>query len=461
MTLQDKLKNIANPKLPTWNDGSAGTIKDFWDTFVEPKLPDKDIVIKWYHTLLDYAINPNAVFVIRKYEDRQGGLATNLRRGFYNITNKGNRYFYTDNYFSHYFVKMAIDRFVPTLQEMIDMMNNRTFPARFGPSCQEELDRAAYSIDGSLGKDPGFGKKDFKIAHIVDVGTDYLLSGEIKGLAAVCDQYAPRGNYNDWCQDGLIQCYVRKLSITDHDSLVLKEFLKSHFLRLTCPMNYCLTPIMSPRKKSQSFNNSSISIKKNDIAETPEFQDYAMYRFYLRYGEDYLDFLKQIMLPNTVLQTISPQSLRNFEINGDITINITYSHNHTTKKSTTTTVSPHTTSQTRTMRTNNPFKAYLRTVINRNGVHYSENVINGFCSSFNNGLFVNILNNHNLSSDIYQCHDIADLKSVYDEIKGKTTTLAKQLFNARHGACTSALRQYTNYLRVNGVAVNDSGEVFN
>ena len=455
MTLQEKLKNITNPKLPTWNDGSAVTIKDFWDTFVEPRLQDKDTVIKWYHILLDYANDPNAVFVIRKYEDRQGGLATSLRRGFYSITDKGNRYFYTDNYFSHYFVKMALDGFVPTLQEMIAMMNNRTFPARFGKSCHEERDRAAFSIDGSLGKDPGFGKKDFKIAHIMDVGTDYLLDGRIQGLAVICDQYAPRGNYNDWCRDSLMQCYVRNLSITD--SLVLKEFLKSHFLRLTCPMNYCLTPIMSQRKKSQSFNNSSISIKKNDIAETPEFQNYAMHRFYLRYGEDYLDFLKQIMLPNTVLQTISQQSLRKFEINGDITINITYSHNHTTKKASTTTVNPH----TNPVCTNNSFKAFLRTVINRRGVHYSENVINDYCSALNDMLFLNILNNHNLPSDIYQCKDIAALKIVYDELRDRTNFLATQLYNTKHGKCTSALRQYSNYLRVNRVAVNDSGEVFN
>ncbi len=460
-TLKDKLMDISNPKIPSWSDGSAVTIKEFWNSFVEPRLPDKDIVIKWYQIIFEYINDPNAIFVIRKFEDRKGGLATTLRRGFFNITDKGICYFYTDNYHAHYFVKMAIDGFIPREQEMIDMMNDRTFPARFGPYCHEEKAIAAYSIDGSYGKNPGFSNNDYKLAHIINVGTDYHFDKKAQGLAEICDQYAPRGQYNEWQYEAKVGCYVRRPSISDDDAQTFKEFLKAHYLRITCPMNYCLTPIMSKNKKCQSFNNSSIIIKKNDIAETTEFQNYAMYRFYLRYGEEYLDFLKQIMLPNTVLQTISPQSLQKFKKNGDITINITYSHNQTTKKNTATTVSPHTTLATHSMRTNKPFKAFLRTVKNRNGVHYSENVINDLCSALNDTRFVNILNNHQLPSDIYQCKDIATLKIVYDELKGKKTPLAKQLYSTKHGKCTSALRQYSNYLRVNGVAVNDSGEVFN
>ena len=103
-TLIDKLRDISNPKMPSWKDGSAVTIKEFWDSFVEPRLPDKDIVIKWYQIIFEYINDPNAIFVFRKFEDRKGGLATTLRRGFFNITDKVICYFYTDKYHSHYFL---------------------------------------------------------------------------------------------------------------------------------------------------------------------------------------------------------------------------------------------------------------------------------------------------------------------------------------------------------------------
>lgn len=108
----------------------------------------------------------------------------------------------------------------------------------------------------------------------------------------------------------------------------------------------------------------------------------------------------------------------------------------------------------------NPFRAYLGNVINRNGNHYTAAVINTFCASLNYHLFRTVLTNHGLPNDIYLCTDITALNNVYNELRHQTTNIAQQIFHDRHGACTSALRNYADYLRMNSLATNDQGQDF-
>lgn len=457
MTLQDKLKDIAKPKLRAWadgnawSDGNAATIAEFWDGFVEDRLPEKNVATEWYQLLKDYVQSDDAVYAIRFFADKQGDDPKSLRRGFLTKVNNKTSYFFTDNFHADYYAKMAIDGFVPTINEFKKSMTAREFPARyaFGGSYPEEVARAAYNIQG---KNPGFHLPQnlYKIAHVINAGTDYLLpNGHIKGIGDICQQYCPRGNYDDWKKKN--SYYLRELSLNPTNIDLLKRFLMSHYLRFVCPMNYFFIP--TPKRQS-----SSIPIPKNDIGEHPDLQRYAIYRFYKRYGDDYIDYLKRIMLPPSILNSINKTEIQKLSAFGSTLIDLSYNHNHQNQKKSG--VKPKSNRILPKTITPQPFKNYLETSTNRNGKPFSSNVINSYCSSLNHPLFKTILTRHGLSSDIYKCTNIIALKTVYDEVSQKSTSDARKLAEKRHGACKSALREYVCYLRTTKQATQDNGQVF-
>lgn len=443
LSLAQELASInSQNKVTQIQPGNDQTIDDFWKNFVDPALPDPNTVIKWFKLLSDYVDQNDAVFAIRCYGNWASYKTKDdytLRRGFYNLTDKNYSFFYTDNFFAAYFAKMAVDNFVPTLSEFKTMMMSREFPARFGRSAAVERDRAAYSIDGKKGGDPAFNTNGYKIAHVVDSGKRIFSNGLQTTIGQICYNYCDRGDYNDWKMhhDGYGIFYARDLEMDP----AARELLVAHFLRFTCPMNYVFTP----KKDCQILG---VQVPMNDIAECVEFQQYAMHKFRARYGTDYDVFLNRIMLPPSLtLQSIPPVASL-----GTKTIDIEYGYKVRSGMTTAKTSRPHYV---------HPFKSFLGTVINSKGTHYSPSVINSFFYSLQDSLFKQILNNHVLPSDIFLCTDITKLKSVYDEIKQRTTIIATQVFAKRHGACTSALRNYSDYLRKNSLATNDKGQAFN
>ena len=70
MTLEEKLKGInivdSKSKLIGLETNSKIKIKDFWTDFIEPRLPNPDIVKAWSKLLIDYTNEDDAVFVDRK-----------------------------------------------------------------------------------------------------------------------------------------------------------------------------------------------------------------------------------------------------------------------------------------------------------------------------------------------------------------------------------------------------------
>lgn len=106
------------------------------------------------------------------------------------------------------------------------------------------------------------------------------------------------------------------------------------------------------------------------------------------------------------------------------------------------------------------FKTYLGAVTNSNGCRFSSSTINNYSSALNYTKFQEILEKHGLPTDINLCTDITKLKTVYDELKQQNTILSRQIHADRHGACTSALREYANYLRKFLLATNDNNQIF-
>lgn len=422
--------------------GYDPTIGDFWKNFIDPALPDSNVVIEWFRLLSDYVDQDDAVFALRCYGNWKSYKTKDdytLRRGFYNLTDKNYSFFYTDNFFAAYFAKMALDNYVPTLSEFKSMMLSREFPARYGLSAATERARAAYSIDGKKGRDPGFQTNGYKIAHVVDSGKRIFYNGQETTIGQICDNYCNRGDYYDWTlhSDSFGDFYARDLKMDP----AARELLVAHFLRFACPMNYIFTP-------KKDCHVLGVKVPMNDIAECVELQQYAMHEFHARYGKDYDDFLNRIMLPPSLQLSALPLAT----VLGAKTIDIEYDYKIRSSTATTTVPGKHLV---------HPFKLFLGTVINRKGKPYSPSVIHSFFYSLQDSLFKQILVNHGLPSDIFQCTDITKLKSVYDEIKKKTTNEALQLFAKRHGACTSALRNYADYLRKNSLATNDFGQSFN
>lgn len=290
MRLKDKLLSLDQPKIGT---GYSETIEDFWESFIKPLLPDKSVCIRWFKLLLKYCDDEEAVFAIRNYSTPIGGKKNyeSLRRGFFTVTNAGFNFFYTDNYFAAYFLKMALDKYVPDYDDFKKLMVTKEFPARFGPyDSKFEKPKAAYSIDGSKGKNPGFTKAGYKISHVIDSGKNYDVSGNIINIEDWCRLYFPRGEYADWFFNHEHNCFIRNLSVTKES----RKILKAHFLRLACPMNYILTP-----KAGQNRCHAlGVNIKGNDIGECDELQAFAKRELIEHYGDDYKYYLSQLMLPD-------------------------------------------------------------------------------------------------------------------------------------------------------------------
>jgi hypothetical protein len=316
MSLRDKLLSIAQPPVPAMPVGSARTIGDFWTSFVAPLLPKKEIMEQWFELLNAYTKSTDPVFAIRAFSDRQGGQDEALRRGFYNTTNAGFSFFYTDNFFAAYFEKMAMDGFVPSLAEFATMLKNRTFPARFGQCCETERLRAAYDIQGRNGKNPGFGGAGYKIAHIVDSGMNFQIGNEILGMAEICARYFPRGQYNDWTECNQ-EYWVRHLDNLD-DQPEAKEILIAHFLRFACPLNYFLTP--KPTTNTRNIHGNQVRVRfvqcdvAPDIAEYTPLQKYAILQFNKLYGPAYKNYFNLLKYTNG-WPTESEEQLANIEIN--------------------------------------------------------------------------------------------------------------------------------------------------
>ena len=284
MTLREKLSTIDYPPVKSFTTGEASTISDFWETFVKPHLISADIISKWCDLLYRYVDDVGVVYAIRTFNDRRENGDKDLRRGFVTKTDKNYSFFYTDNYFSAYFLKMAIDGYVPEYSDFKEMMISRKFPARFGQSCSLERAKAAYKIDA---KDPKISIAGYKISHIFDVGTGYYNNNTTLSISQICSKYFPRGTYDDWSSvtDKTGTYYSRSLKV-DAPALA---YLKAIFLRMSCPLNYILTP----KKK---LHTTEVKVEKNDIGESLQLQQYAMYQFSQLYGDIYKDFLNRIML---------------------------------------------------------------------------------------------------------------------------------------------------------------------
>ncbi len=296
MTLIKKLDTIYMPKIKDLPIGKASTVEELWNNLIVTYLPAKEAIIKWHNFLLNYINKKDATFAIRFFNTASKERYDDLRRGFLTKTNQDYSFFYTDNFFAAYFKKMAIDNFIPSIDEFLDAFNSRNFPSRFGRNTSNERELLAIP----QGRDPGIGRAGFKLAHIFDVGRNYYFEGKKYSLRDIVTKYFPGGNRSDWrdCIDNNGKFKLRNIDVSPD----AKKFIIAHFLRFVHPLNYFLAPKRGCEKNA----------KCGDIAEYLPLINHAYYYNYNMYGRIYAEYLKLIMA-NEVKRDYYPQDKINIK----------------------------------------------------------------------------------------------------------------------------------------------------
>lgn len=320
MTLKEKLDSINKPALPKLESGFAKTILDYWRDFIEPRLPaNKNSVIEWHKLLKDYVNKKDTVLGFRT-----GNVAGHLRRGWETVTNDSYSFFYTDNYFSHYFYKMSYDGFVPSLDEFYNLMRSREFPVRFASQMGTkdepwEKEYAAFNVDG---KNPGLGTAGYKLAHILDAGKNYHHNGCNFGIAEICNRYFSLGEVSDWKWNVATNHYCREdFTILEENKEIAKIFSKACFLRMVHPMNYFISP--KSRNHGRIYN---IYVRGSNIAEDLNVLSFIRTKFHERYTIDGVDYFQDFL--NLVLPFEDK-----IKEDGNTVLNVRYSSDDLTSRS--------------------------------------------------------------------------------------------------------------------------------
>ena len=297
MTLDEKILTIDYPSiasikgvglLPT---GAADTIENFFQEFIEPRLPDVNIVKRWHRLLMEYTEEKNWADLsccIRfgnsggKKKSSEGEVGYyKLRRGWLTKNTSDNfEYFFADNAFPAFVYKMALDKFCPeSVDEFREAFRRHKFPYGFGFMIDNTVNEyKGVTID--VAKNPGF-LGNYKLSHIFDAGEFFEIGGKKYGDAGLTSKYYPIGHSNDYLKHS---DRVRRMFIDDE----AKRVIVAKFLRFAHPFNYFLTP-------TKKHHICGVPVYKKDIGEDLRMVSYV--RGYLKatYPEEYKEFLERIM----------------------------------------------------------------------------------------------------------------------------------------------------------------------
>lgn len=297
--LTEKLSNISIPKIKDIPQGKVRSIKEFYDSFLHNYAIDKEVALKWHKLLMTYINSDKPLFAIRGYnsvptKDRYN----DLRRGFLTETTNFS-FFYTDNFFAAYFLKMCLDGYVPTFEDFYQTMKKRRFPSRFGQNTQNERELMAIP----QGENPKINSAGFKLAHIIPVGKNYNIGNNILGTSEILDRYFPKGEREDWklCTDNQEQFFKRTIEQTDQD---MKKIAIAYFLRFVHPFNYFLCV-----KKGMERNDKCL-----EIAEYQPLLDYMHDKMLDTFGNEYIEFLNLIMVDKKYTKTMFNVNQNEIEI---------------------------------------------------------------------------------------------------------------------------------------------------
>lgn len=287
MTLEDKIENIQNPKIQDGigllpNDCNK-SMEDFFEKFIKPRLPKQEYIKRWHRLLMDYIKDwENVSCAVRfgnrgdKSESLSGESGyLKLRRGWLTKDNNSDfDYFYADNYMSSFFYKMALDGFVPKLDEFKKMFYEHKFPYGFGFHVDKKYESERCIIPTA--KEPGFLGK-YKISHIFDSGKNYKVGAETYDITKLSENYFDIGRREEWNNSDSI----RRMDIDDNT----KKIIIASFLRFVHPINHFLTP-SKKRHKCSCWK---------DVGEYPKLIEYMKNYIKKTYPKEYKEYIDTIM----------------------------------------------------------------------------------------------------------------------------------------------------------------------
>lgn len=321
MTLQEKLNTINKPTITSYNPGNDVYIKDFYNNFIKPKLPNEDTIKKMHTELINYVRNKSFVSIIRIFNEHN---EMKIRRGFFTKCNDNLSYFYTDNSFAYFFAKMAISNECPDNlgKDLLYMMQNFSFPYKY--IIRGSLDNEKkYTAFPGWTKNPGL-TNNYKLAHIFDVGGDkgceYYYDGKKYSIGQICNLIFVRGSHSDWNFDPITQKYIRSLKIDDKYKVLAEKFLIAQFLRFIHPLNYFLAP-KAPAPRTHIVYNHFEPYdhkKEYDIGEYKPLLHYVSMELKKLYPNEYKEFSELIMLP---------PDMYDYETEISLPINVEYNAN--------------------------------------------------------------------------------------------------------------------------------------
>lgn len=292
MNLNEKLQTINTPAisdtLGPMPQGYAGTVKDFFDNFILPRLPKKDVIVKWHRLLMDYVKDESNLSCCVRYgnrgsntKSRQGETGyKKLRRGWLTKNTKDDfEYFFADNFFSSFIYKMAIDGFVPDLKELQDSFRSHKFPYGFGYMIDNTMEEFKGVVIAKA-KSPGF-LSFYKLSHVFDAGNIFRIGNKCFNDSSLSPLYYDIGSQSDFLKNS---DKIRRMEITPE----AKKVIIAKFLRFAHPMNYFLTP-------AKRCHYCTTKVYRNDIGEDCFVIDYVKQYLQKTYPKEYSEFKSKIL----------------------------------------------------------------------------------------------------------------------------------------------------------------------
>lgn len=302
------------------NIEEAKTPKDFYDSFINKTLLDKESAIGWHKLLIKY-INESddCIHFCRLYESGGQKDSNNIQidriRRTAETDDNGFKYIFVSNYDAaemfniikqgvepdfELFKKMVLNHTykfhyqksspIPNLDDYLDYLKTQKLPEGFkNKSIQEEYYiLSGYPNVGSV-KGSVLNKANRYLAHIIGVkDTPFYFNDKKIVSGSRLTEILPRGDINDWKKEN--GRYIRKLNsnLSDDD----KRIIKAHFLRFFDPLNYFATPSKHFHKHEGNLSNNK------NIGEYWALQKYVEEQYEEIYGKEVMDeFRKYALVP--------------------------------------------------------------------------------------------------------------------------------------------------------------------
>ena len=245
MTLEEFLNKSNKFTVECLPTGSVSSLAELYEKLIKNSLPKVETIIQWNNLLLIYVNQEDSIFFIRRYASASNKQWHLIRRGFLTEYSSGLRYVFCDNYFAHYFYLMALNDFIPEIEEFSAFIKNRKFPYGYMKTSQEEPFQAY-----PKGKAVNINSSGWKLAHLYSVNqNDYNFNYKEQSKYLF-----PIGSQEDWIQHNGNNFPSRYIDQKNTEEL--RKITIAHFLRLVHPINYFLVP--------------STKLSNIDIGESPE-----------------------------------------------------------------------------------------------------------------------------------------------------------------------------------------------